>query len=141
MLAQGGGSIVNTSPMVAVGGLPVQTGCSASKRGVIGLTKTAALESVAAGVRINAVLPGTIKTRMAMAGAAGMDPAIVEAMMDGSTPGGRAGVPDDSAKAVLFLLSDASAYMTGIEMPVDGGITAHVYPSPRGPQAVGPYFS
>ncbi|GGL36621.1 SDR family oxidoreductase [Phycicoccus endophyticus] len=129
MTAQGFGAVVNTSSMGGVGGLPGQAGYVASKHGVIGLTKTAALEVVASGVRVNAILPGTIKTRMAMSGAAGIDPRAIEAAMDASTPGSHAGMPEDIANTALFLLSDASAYITGIEVPVDGGITAQVYPT------------
>lgn len=129
MLAQGSGSIVNTSSMGGVGGLPGSVAYTASKHGVIGLTKTAALEVVRSGVRVNAVLPGTIKTQMALSGVVDVAPGAMEAALDASTPGGRAGAPEDVANTVVFLFSDAAAYLTGIEVPVDGGITAQVYPA------------
>lgn len=129
MLAQGSGAIVNTASMGGVGGIPGSTAYVAAKHGVIGLTKTAALESVRAGVRVNAVLPGTILTEMALSGAAGVSPETMAAALNASTPGGRAGVPEDVANTVVFLFSDASSYLTGIEVPVDAGITAQVYPT------------
>jgi NAD(P)-dependent dehydrogenase (short-subunit alcohol dehydrogenase family) len=122
MVAQGGGSIVNTSSgagLVGFAGLPAYV---ASKHGVIGLTRAAALEYVGAGVRINAVCPGSTRTPM-LEGFMGGDPAI-ERAMERSAPIGRLARPDEIAQAMVWLLSDAASFMVGHAMAVDGGAVA-----------------
>lgn len=122
MLKQGGGAIVNIASaggLVGVPGLPAYT---ASKHGVVGLTKVTALEYAQAGIRVNSVCPGTIRTPMVDA-AAKSDP-NVEAMMLSLHPIGRLGMPDEISGAVLFLCSDAASFITGHAMLIDGGATA-----------------
>jgi NAD(P)-dependent dehydrogenase (short-subunit alcohol dehydrogenase family) len=128
MLRQGSGSIVNTGSMTSTGGMPGLTGYGATKYGVISLTKTAALEVAKTGVRVNAVLPGNIKTKMALDSVPGVSEAEAEKIGASLVPQGRMGNPEDIAAAVIFLFSDGAKHITGIELPVDGGITAQVYP-------------
>jgi len=119
MVAQGGGSIVNTSSgagLVGFAGLPAYV---ASKHGVIGLTRAAALEYVKAGVRINAVCPGSTRTPM-LEGFMGGDPTI-ERMMSQSAPIGRLARPEEIAEAMVWLLSDAASFVVGHAFAVDGG--------------------
>ncbi len=129
MLRQGAGSIVNTGSMTSTGGVPGLTAYGATKYGVISLTKTAALEVAKSGVRVNAVLPGNIKTKMALNSVPAANWAEAEKIAGSSVPQGHMGVPEDIAAAVIFLFSDGARHITGIELPVDGGITAQVYPA------------
>ena len=101
--------------------------CNASKHAVIGLTKTAALEVAPTGVRVNAVLPGNIPTRMGLSSDARADDAENERRAARLVPQGRIGTPEEIADAVCFLASDAATHITGIELPVDGGILASSY--------------
>jgi len=122
MLKQGSGAIVNTASdagLIAVrrGGAYV-----ASKHGVVGLTKTAALEYAKAGIRVNAVCPGPIDTPMLQRGAS-LRPQIIEKMA-AAQPVGRLGQPQEIAEAVVWLCSDAASFVTGQAMPVDGGYMA-----------------
>jgi NAD(P)-dependent dehydrogenase (short-subunit alcohol dehydrogenase family) len=121
MLKQGGGAIVNTSSVLGlVGGLsPAYT---ASKHGVVGLTKTAALEYAKHGIRVNAVCPGAIRTPM-VERAFALDPGLEQAFLAGE-PVGRFGTPEEVAEAVLWLCSDAASFVTGVAFPVDGGWVA-----------------
>jgi NAD(P)-dependent dehydrogenase (short-subunit alcohol dehydrogenase family) len=120
MRKQGSGAIVNCS---SLGGLIGGAGRGiyhAAKHGVIGFTKSAALEYAARGIRINAVCPGLIKTPMSdEMVAAGQGEALKE--MEKSIPMGRVGRPEEIANAVLWLCSDAASYMTGQSISVDGG--------------------
>ena len=127
MMKQGSGSIVNTGSMGSVGGIPGISPYVASKCGVIGLTRTAALEVAKTGVRVNAVLPGNIRTRMMLDSTPGSDDEA-NALAGSLVPQGHTGLPEDIADAVVFLFSDQSRHITGISLPVDGGITAQVYP-------------
>lgn len=119
LVAQGGGAIVNTSSgagLVGFAGLPAYV---ASKHGVIGLTRAAALEYVKAGVRINAVCPGSTRTPM-LEGFMGGDPTIERAMAN-SAPIGRLARPVEIAEAMVWLLSDAASFVVGHAFAVDGG--------------------
>ncbi len=122
LVEHGGGAIVNTSSgagLVGFGGLPAYV---ASKHGVIGLTRAAALEYVKAGVRVNAVCPGSTRTPM-LEGFMGGDPAIERAMAS-SAPIGRLARPDEIAAAMVWLLSDAASFVVGHAFAVDGGAVA-----------------
>lgn len=120
MVARGSGAIVNTASMAAKGGIPGAGAYVASKHAVIGLTKTAAIEVAESGVRVNALLPGNIRTKMGSSNSG-------EALVTRAVPQGRMGEADEIAEAVCFLVSDAASHVTGIELPVDGGILAAVY--------------
>lgn len=112
----GGGSIVNVSSISGKVGNPGQTNYSAAKAGIVGLTKAAAKEVGFAGVRVNAVQPGLIRT--AMTDAMRED---VRASRISEIPLGRIGEPAEVARAVLFLASDLSSYMTGAVLEITGG--------------------
>ena len=121
MKRAGGGSIINTA---SVGGLIGTAGITpycASKHGVVGLTKSAALDHVKDGIRINAVCPGGTRTPMLLEWF--KDPAV-ERAATADTPLGRFAEPVEIAKAVLFLASEESSFMVGHAMVVDGGLTA-----------------
>ena len=121
MLAGGGGAIVNTSSGAGLIGFPGQANYVAAKHGVIGLTRSAALEYIGRGIRINAICPGTARSRM------------VDEWMDGSAeaeaevaalhPIGRIAEPEEIARAALWLASDAASFVVGVAFPVDGGYT------------------
>jgi len=121
MERQGSGAIVNCS---SVGGLTGDKGISpyiASKHGVIGLTRTAALEYAAKGIRVNALCPGTIDTAIARAVVEG-DEQRYEALSK-SAPIGLIGKPEEIASAVLWLCSPGASYVVGHALVVDGGLT------------------
>src|SRR6266705_5948011 len=123
MRAQGSGAIVNCSSLGGLVGLPGRASYHASKHGVIGLTRSAALEYAPRGIRINAVCPGTIDTPM-VAGMLDTQPdAMKEIMRD--QPIGRLGRSDEIAAAVLWLCSPGASFVLGVALPVDGGFTAH----------------
>jgi NAD(P)-dependent dehydrogenase (short-subunit alcohol dehydrogenase family) len=117
-------SIVNTASIYGLGGSLIGTGASAyvaSKHGVVGLTKNAAIEYAERGIRVNAVCPGFIRTGMTAASLA--DPERV-ARMVAAEPMGRIGDPEEIAAAVVWLSSDAASFLTGVALPVDGGLVA-----------------
>lgn len=122
MSARGSGSIVNTASVAGLVGFPGISAYCASKGGVIQLTKTAALECAATGVRVNAICPGVIQTpmvdRLVGAGVGSID------ALASMEPVGHVGEPIDIAEAALYLLSDASRFVTGTAMTVDGGFVA-----------------
>jgi NAD(P)-dependent dehydrogenase (short-subunit alcohol dehydrogenase family) len=122
MRTQGSGAIVNCSSLGGLVGNPGRAAYHATKHGVIGLTKSAALEYGSRGVRINAVCPGTISTPMVdtMVSKGELDRAQAEAgqAID------RLGTAEEIAQAVLWLCSPGASYVTGVALPVDGGYTA-----------------
>ena len=122
MLKQGGGTIVNCSSVCGLIGIPGQGDYHASKHGVIGLTRTAAMEYAARGIRINAVCPGTIDTPLVQK-ILRADPGAMEGILR-NQPIGRLGRPDEVADAVLWLCSSGSSLVVGHALAVDGGWTA-----------------
>jgi NAD(P)-dependent dehydrogenase (short-subunit alcohol dehydrogenase family) len=122
MRAQGSGAIVNCSSLGGLVGLPGRASYHASKHGVIGLTRSAALEYAPRGVRINAVCPGTIETPMVTDMIATGELSVPEAVAN--QPIGRLGRGDEIAAAVLWLCSPAASLVLGVALPVDGGYTA-----------------
>jgi NAD(P)-dependent dehydrogenase (short-subunit alcohol dehydrogenase family) len=121
MLATGGGAIVNTSSGAGVIGIAGQSAYAASKHAVIGLTKAAALDYAAAGVRVNAVCPGIIETPMMDRFSGGTEEGRQRVI--GQEPVGRMGRPEEIASAVLWLCSDLGAFTVGHALVVDGGQT------------------
>ena len=119
MLRQGGGAIVNTSSLAGLVGYPNWPAYNASKHGVAGLTKTAAIEYGRAGIRVNAVCPGVIHTPMV-----DEDLDFDYAPLLASHPIGHLGMPEEVAEAVVWLCSDAASFVTGHTMSVDGGYVA-----------------
>jgi NAD(P)-dependent dehydrogenase (short-subunit alcohol dehydrogenase family) len=122
LLKQGGGALVNTASTAGLVGYRGGSAYVASKHGVVGLTKTAALEYAKAGVRVNAVCPGAIDTPM-MGRLTGNRPQRAERMA-AAEPVGRMGRPEEIAEAVVWLCSEAASFVTGHAMAVDGGLTA-----------------
>jgi NAD(P)-dependent dehydrogenase (short-subunit alcohol dehydrogenase family) len=119
MLAAGAGAIVNTASIAGLRGLRTSSAYVAAKHGVIGLTKTAAMEYARQGIRVNAVCPGYIATRMTAAVREDRGDAIIQ-----RTPQGRFGEPREIAEAVVWLCSDRASYVNGAAYEVDGGYSA-----------------
>jgi NAD(P)-dependent dehydrogenase (short-subunit alcohol dehydrogenase family) len=119
MLKQGSGSIINISSMAAQYGIPKVIAYSASKTAIEGLTRAMAVELSPQGIRVNAIAPGFIFSEMT-AKALDSDPAR-KAKVFGRTPMGKMGNPEDIGEAAYFLASEASKYITGVVLPVDGG--------------------
>ncbi len=117
MAKQRSGSLVNISSVVALMGNAGQANYAAAKAGILGFTRSVAKEMAARGIRVNAVTPGFIKTDMTSV----LSEKVVAAM-EASIPLARLGEPEDIAKAVLFLVSDNAAYITGQTLHVDGGM-------------------
>jgi NAD(P)-dependent dehydrogenase (short-subunit alcohol dehydrogenase family) len=122
MREQGSGAIVNCSSLGGLVGLPGRASYHATKHGVIGLTKSAALEYAPRGVRINAVCPGTIETPMVTDMIASGELSVPDAIAN--QPIGRLGRGDEIAAAVLWLCSPGASLVLGVALPVDGGYTA-----------------
>ncbi len=116
MQTQGGGAIVNTGSIAGLAGLPTSSAYVAAKHGVIGLTKTAALEYAEANIRVNAVCPGFIKTRMTEDTMRRRGEAIL-----GQVPFRRMGNPEEIAEMVVWLCSERASYVSGAAYNVDGG--------------------
>jgi NAD(P)-dependent dehydrogenase (short-subunit alcohol dehydrogenase family) len=119
MLACGGGSIINTASAAGFVAMPMMAGYVASKHGVIGLTRAAAVEYAARKIRVNAVAPGAVLTEMLLAGTGAT--AEGRARIEAVTPMRRIGAPEEIADAVVWLASDQSSFVTGATIPVDGG--------------------
>jgi len=117
MAKQRSGAIVNISSVVALMGNAGQANYAAAKAGILGFARSVAKEMAARGIRVNAVTPGFIKTDMTSV----LSEKVVAAM-EASIPLARLGEPEDIAKAVLFLVSDNAAYITGQTLHVDGGM-------------------
>jgi NAD(P)-dependent dehydrogenase (short-subunit alcohol dehydrogenase family) len=122
MVAQGGGSIVNAASVAGLVGAGGFSAYVASKHAVVGLTRVAAVEYAAAGVRLNAVCPGVIDTPMVDRLSLEM-PTLREALL-ARKPMGRLGTADEVAEAVVWLCSDAASFVTGHALAVDGGYVA-----------------
>jgi len=118
-LMRGGGSIVNVSSIAGLTGYHA-VAYTVSKWGVRGLSRVASMELGPRGIRVNAIFPGFIETPMT----ASAPPAFREANVD-AAPLGRAGLPEDVAPLVVYLVSDESSFVTGAEIVVDGGQVAH----------------
>jgi 3alpha(or 20beta)-hydroxysteroid dehydrogenase len=124
MMEAGGGSIVNTSSIDGFQGSPALTAYVAAKFAVRGMTRVAALELAAAGIRVNTVCPGATRTRMMdCPDMAGID---IDALASRMAPMGRMGESTEVANATVFLASDESSYVTGTDITVDGGTLAGV---------------
>lgn len=119
MVDAGAGAIVNMASGAGILGFPGLPAYVASKHGVVGLTKAAALEYVGAGVRVNAVCPGSVPTPMLESYLAGDE--TMEKMLTMAVPMGRLGTPEEIAAATVWLCSDAASYVVGHALPVDGG--------------------
>ncbi|MEO5996742.1 MAG: SDR family oxidoreductase [Chitinophagaceae bacterium] len=122
MLKNGGGAIVNCASVAGLNGFPGLPAYVATKHGVVGLTKTAALEYCLHNIRVNAVCPGVIHTAM-IDRLTGKEKAVEKQYIQ-MEPIGRMGNPEEVAEAVAWLCSDASSFVTGTAMPVDGGFVA-----------------
>lgn len=121
MLANGGGAIVNNASASGVVGIPMAINYVATKHGVIGITRAAAAEVSAKGVRVNAIMPGAVETPLLQE--ALRAPEVRQAVAAGH-PIGRISHPDETAEAAAWLLSDAASFVTGATIAVDGGYTA-----------------
>jgi NAD(P)-dependent dehydrogenase (short-subunit alcohol dehydrogenase family) len=121
MVAAGGGAIVNTASVAGLVGERGIGAYAASKHGVVGLTRTAALDYIGQGVRINAVCPGATRTRIL---ANWFQDPKVESFILSRHPIGRIAEPEEIARAVLFLASDDASFVVGQALAVDGGLTA-----------------
>ena len=122
MLKQGSGAIVNTASGAGLVGIAGASAYVASKHGVLGLTKTAALEYAKSGIRVNAVCPGVIDTPMVQR-LTDRHPSAAEVMVAGH-PIGRVGKAEEIAEAVIWLCSEAASFVTGHALSVDGGYVA-----------------
>jgi NAD(P)-dependent dehydrogenase (short-subunit alcohol dehydrogenase family) len=130
MLENGGGAVVNTSSGAGLLGLPFMSAYVATKHAVLGLSRSAAVELAGSGIRVNAICPGPVGTRMMgslaeqRASLAGQSVDEAHADFAGPIPMGRYGEPEEVAETVAFLCSDAASYITGAAITVDGGRTA-----------------
>ncbi|HEX7479556.1 MAG TPA: SDR family oxidoreductase [Polyangiales bacterium] len=122
MLSRKSGAIVNCSSVAGLVGFQQLPAYVASKHGIVGLTRCAALECAQQGVRINAVCPGVIQTPMV--DRLVQDRPQMRAQLTAGEPMGRTGCPEEIAAAVVWLCSDAASFVTGQAIPVDGGWVA-----------------
>jgi NAD(P)-dependent dehydrogenase (short-subunit alcohol dehydrogenase family) len=122
MLKVGGGAIVNTASAAGLVGLPGACAYVAAKRGVVGLTRTAALEYAQKHIRVNCVCPGFIRTPMVERG---LDAGRISVeQINAMEPVGRMGTPEEIAESVLWLMSDAASFVTGHPLSIDGAYVA-----------------
>ena len=121
LLAAGGGAIVNTASVAGLVGERGIGSYSASKHGVVGLTRSAALDYISRHVRINAICPGATRTQML---ANWFQDSRVEEFILSRHPIGRVGEPEEIARAAVFLASDDASFIVGHALAVDGGLTA-----------------
>ncbi len=121
MLAAGRGTIVNVASVAGLGGFPRHSAYAASKHGVVGLTRTAALEYGRKGIRINALCPGFTRTPMVQEM---LDAGLDESDLTARVPLGRLGTAEEMADTVLYLCSSGSAFMVGHALAIDGGLSA-----------------
>ena len=122
MLNQGGGAIVNTASVMGLVGGSRSPAYAATKHGVVGLTKTAAVDYAREGIRVNAVCPGYIRTPMIEQGI--LSDLVAEERVVSRHPMNRLGTPEEIAETVVWLCSDAASFVTGHAMAVDGGYVA-----------------
>jgi meso-butanediol dehydrogenase/(S,S)-butanediol dehydrogenase/diacetyl reductase len=122
MRARGGGVVVNVASISGLAGDPGMVAYNVAKAGVVNLTRTAALELAAAGIRVNAVCPGLIDTPALARAVRGSTER--ETKLKSAVPLARLGRPEEVARAILFLASDDASYITGTTLVVDGGLTA-----------------
>ncbi len=125
MAKQGKGSIVNISSTTGIRAMANYASYSASKAALIQFTAVAAMEGALKGIRVNAIVPGQVNTA-ATADFALKAPELA-AKTAGAIPMGRGGKPEELAEAIVFMLSDAASYITGVALPVDGGKSAQLY--------------
>lgn len=138
MRAQGGGSIISTASIAGIDGFPGLHAYCAAKAGVVNLTRSASIEFGADLIRVNCIAPGGVSTPIVY-GMAGGSKEATEAILAKGQPIPRAGQPEDIAQAALFLASDASSFVTGHTLVVDGGATAGaIAGAPRPGQARAP---
>ena len=127
MAKDGGGSIILTSSMGGLRGMPRVSPYIASKHAVVGIMRSAAIECAKHGIRVNTINPGPIQTRMIDAIEEGYAPGatqIVRDKMEASLPMRRYGAPEEVAQLALFLACEESSYCTGTTFPIDGGMSA-----------------
>lgn len=122
MLEQGGGAIVNTASDAGLVGVRGLSAYAAAKHGVVGLTKTAALEYAKSNIRVNVVCPGYVETPILDLGKERVPGFLEHALRE--EPIGRLGRPEEIGEAVAWLCSESASFVTGIAMPVDGGMVA-----------------
>ncbi len=126
MREAGGGAIVNLSSVLAEHTLPGCTAYTASKAAIIGLTRATALEVGRDGIRVNCIQPGSTDTPMMWEGLTENERIEVEPLVAAAAPLGKVGQPDEIARVALFLVSDASSFMTGASVLVDGGLLTRI---------------
>ena len=124
MLKRQRGAIVNNGSVAGLVGSSMAVGSCATKHGVSGLTKSAALEYATRGIRVNAVAPGLVRTPLTERMSGPLPPGAEQAFLSSLIPQGRWCEPDEVAEVVVFLCSDAASHVTGHIMPIDGGWTA-----------------
>jgi NAD(P)-dependent dehydrogenase (short-subunit alcohol dehydrogenase family) len=137
MLKQGRGAIVNTASTAALFGGPGMAPYVASKHGVLGLTKVASADVARMGIRVNAVCPGPVETRMMRSLEAHRNPANPQAVHDANaanTPTGRYALPEEVANVVMYLCSDFAGDITGTHIVIDGGRSGTGGAPPAGPR-------
>ncbi len=122
MIKQKSGSVINTSSVAGLGGSPNVSPYIASKHAVVGLTKTAALEVANSNIRVNSIHPSPVNTRMMRSLEEGLN--VTQEALAQSIPLGRYGEPNDIANLVVFLASDDSVFITGVQYRIDGGMGA-----------------